>query len=70
MLLGTTAMLPRSWAPGRRRFCYPATFLTLYGAGLPWFLAHELPSGVFYFAAFVWMARRRGWAIRAADQRT
>ena len=31
----------------------------LYRAGLSWFLAHELPSGLFYFAVFVWIARRR-----------
>jgi hypothetical protein len=34
----------------------------LYGVGASWFLAHELPSGVFYFAVFVWIARRRGWS--------
>jgi exosortase/archaeosortase len=31
----------------------------LYGAGVSWFLAHELPSGLFYFAVFVWIACRR-----------
>jgi hypothetical protein len=39
----------------------------LYGGGVSWFLAHELPSGLFYFAVFVWIARRRGWSAARVE---
>jgi hypothetical protein len=29
--------------------------------GVPWWLGHEVAAGVFYFALFCWIARRRGW---------
>lgn len=36
----------------------------LYGAGVPWWLGHEVLSGVFYFGVLVWIVRRRGWSVR------
>jgi hypothetical protein len=36
----------------------------LFLRGVPWSLAHEAMAGVFYFALFLWIARRRGWSIR------
>ena len=29
--------------------------------GISWSLAHEVMAGVFYFALFLWIVRRRGW---------
>jgi hypothetical protein len=34
----------------------------LYSQAVSWLLAHEVMSGVFYFAVFLWIARRRGWS--------
>jgi hypothetical protein len=33
----------------------------LYWGGVPWIFAHEVMAGVFYFAWFLWIARRRSW---------
>jgi hypothetical protein len=42
----------------------------LHLQGVSWFLAHEVMSGVFYFALFLWIARQRAWTpqlARSAD---
>lgn len=31
----------------------------LYAAGVSWFVAHELMSGLFYFGIFIWIVRLR-----------
>ena len=36
--------------------------LAIYLRGVPWSLAHEAMAGVFYFALFLWIARRRRWS--------
>jgi hypothetical protein len=33
----------------------------LYVYGVPWWLSHEVMSGVFYFGLFCWISHRRGW---------
>ena len=33
----------------------------LYAGGIPWSLAHEGMSGVFYFGLLLWILRQRGW---------
>jgi hypothetical protein len=33
----------------------------LYLRGVPWSLAHEAMSGVFYFGLLLWILRHRGW---------
>lgn len=38
----------------------------LFLKGVPWILAHEAISGVFYFGVFLFVARRRGWVIGQA----
>jgi hypothetical protein len=35
----------------------------LLAHGVPWWLGHQVISGLFYFAFFCWIARRRNWAL-------
>ena len=34
-----------------------------FDRGVSWWLSHEVVAGIFYFALFLWIARRRGWSF-------